>query len=257
MWADGNRDAALRLEELWSRLAEELPFTLVCGYPSSAFACPEDGEPFRRICDAHSHVVPAESYSSLDARDDRQRAIARLQQRSRSLDTEKSRRESAEADLRRQQQEMADFFENAPIAFHWVDAHGIIVQANRAELALLGYTAAEYVGRPVAHFHVDPAALDDILRRLKAGETLHDYEARLRCKDGSIKHVLIDSNVLWEDGRFVHTRCSTRDVTRLKQTEQALRAAVADAEIANRAKDEFLSVVTHELRTPLAAILAG
>src|SRR5581483_40539 len=40
-----------------------------------------------------------------------------------------------------------------------------------------------------------------------------DYPARLRCKDGSVRDVLVTSNVFWEDGRFVHTRCFTRDVT--------------------------------------------
>ena len=55
--------------------------------------------------------------------------------------------------------------------------------------------------------------IEDILQRLWAGEEVRDYEARMRCKDGSIKHVLIDSSVLWEDGQFIHTRCFTRDIT--------------------------------------------
>lgn len=107
-------------------------------------------------------------------------------------------------------------------------AHGIVVRANRAALDLLGYRATH----------------DDILGRLKAGETLRDYEARLRCKDGSIKEVLIDSNVLWEDGRFVHTRCSTRDVTPLKRAQAAPEQALARRGIANRAEDAIV-VASH------------
>ena len=67
--------------------------------------------------------------------------------------------------------------------------------------------------------------IEDILQRLHAGEELHDYEARLVCKDGTIKHVLIDSNVLWEQGQFIHTRCFTRDITAQKQAEELLRQA--------------------------------
>jgi len=64
---------------------------------------------------------------------------------------------------------------------------------------------------------------DDILARLSRGEKLDKYEARLRAKDGSIKHVLISSNVHFQDGHFINTRCFTLDVTELKKIESALR----------------------------------
>jgi PAS domain S-box-containing protein len=127
----------------------------------------------------------------------------------------------AEEHIRRSERELADFFENATIGLHWVGPDGIILQANRAELDLLGYAPEEYIGHHIAEFHADQDVIADILRRLWAGENVRDYEARMRCKDGSIKYVLIDSNVLWEDGQFIHTRCFTRDNTERKLTEEA------------------------------------
>jgi PAS domain S-box-containing protein len=129
----------------------------------------------------------------------------------------------SEEQLRRSEREWADFFDNATVGLHWVGPDGIILRANRAELELLGYSREEYIGRHVGEFHVTPDVAGDIMRRLRAGEDLRNYEARLRCKDGSIKHVLIDSNVLREDGRFVHSRCFTRDITDRKRAEEALR----------------------------------
>ena len=114
---------------------------------------------------------------------------------------------------------------------HWVGPDGRILWANRAELDLLGYASEEYIGRDISEFHVDAQVIRDILRRLSAGEQLHDYAARMRRKDGSIRDVLIHSNVLYQDGRFVHTRCFTRDVTDQKRTEEALR----DSEVRFRA----------------------
>ena len=72
----------------------------------------------------------------------------------------------------------------------------------------------------------------------------------MRCKDGSLKDVLIDSSVLWRDGKFIHTRCFTRDITERKRTEVALAdarsrldAALDDAALAS----EFAEVVDRTL----------
>src|SRR5581483_3761238 len=158
-------------------------------------------------------------------------------------------------------EDLDSFFENAPIGIHWVGADGIVLRANTAELALLGYAADEYVGHDLREFHVDRAGIEDVLRRVVRGETVRGHEARLRCKDGSTRTVLIDANGFRSGGRFVHSRCFTRDVTERRQAE-AERATLlamaerarAEAEAANRAKDELLAMLGHELRNRLAAV---
>lgn len=111
--------------------------------------------------------------------------------------------------------ELSDFIENASLPLHWVDKDGYITWANQAELDVLGFTKEEYIGASITNFHADQEVISDILTRLSNNETLHNYPARLKCKDGSIKHVLISSNVSRKDGEFIHTRCFTRDVTEL------------------------------------------
>src|SRR5262245_5492604 len=130
-----------------------------------------------------------------------------------------------EVALRRSEIELNDFIENAALPIRWVGPGGIILRANRAELHLLGYREEEYVGRHISEFHVDPVAISELLRRLARGETIESYEARLRAKDGSIRHVLISSSVLFENGKFIHTRCITQDITARRQAEEALARA--------------------------------
>lgn len=125
-----------------------------------------------------------------------------------------------EAQLALREKLLTDFLENGTVGLHWVGPDGIIKWANQAELNLLGYSREEYIGQHIAKFHVDQPVIDDILNKLAANEIIHNYEARLRCKDNQIKHVLINSNVFWENGEFIHSRCFTRDITDRKMLEE-------------------------------------
>jgi PAS domain S-box-containing protein len=137
----------------------------------------------------------------------------------------------AEEERNRVERDYIDFVENAAVGLHWVAADGTIMWANQAELDLLGYTRDEYIGHHIAEFHADQDVINDILYRLANKQTLHDYQARLRHKDGSIRHVLITSNVRWDNERFLHTRCFTRDITEDTQAEEsrALLASIVES----------------------------
>jgi PAS domain S-box-containing protein len=119
--------------------------------------------------------------------------------------------------------DFADFFENGGIALHLVGADGRILHANRADLELLGHEAEEYIGRPIADFHVDQDVIEDILARLHRGEKVAKYPARLRAKDGTIKHVEITSSAQFRDGKFINTRCFTVDVSDLMRARAEVR----------------------------------
>jgi PAS domain S-box-containing protein len=138
--------------------------------------------------------------------------------------TERKQREEAR---RRAEEELRDFVENSTVGMHWVGPDGNILWVNQGELEILGYTREEYVGHNIAEFHADQAIISDMLARLIRGEALKEYEARLRRKDGSLRHVLIDSSGLFEDGKFLHSRCFTRDITKQKLAAKRLATQYA------------------------------
>jgi PAS domain S-box-containing protein len=164
-------------------------------------------------------------------------------------------------------EEALDILENAAVGVHLVDATGRILYANREELTLLGYPPSEYIGSHISSFHADTAVIDDILQRLSRCETLSNYQARLRARDGSIKWVEINSNVYRQDGRFVHTRCFTRDITALKMAELSVeeekrkkseeRVRARAAEDALQKMTAFLNSFCHELKNPLTGTLGA
>jgi hypothetical protein len=57
LWAKGNADAAIRLEELWNEIARTYDIDILCGYSMESLPDDEDGYTFRRICEEHSAVL--------------------------------------------------------------------------------------------------------------------------------------------------------------------------------------------------------
>lgn len=128
-------------------------------------------------------------------------------------------RKRAEDALRKNEQELADFFTESPLGLFWAGPDGRIVQVNQAELKLLDRRLEEVLGRPVSQFYLDSGIIKSIRHRLAKKETVQNCRARLRQKNGGIKHVLIDANGLWEKGRLIHTRWFVRDITRRVELE--------------------------------------
>ena len=65
LWAEGKIDAALQLEELWNKTADQHSFSLCCAYPMNGFLGNPHAAPFLKICAQHSHVFPAERRPSM------------------------------------------------------------------------------------------------------------------------------------------------------------------------------------------------
>jgi PAS domain S-box-containing protein len=135
---------------------------------------------------------------------------------------------------------------------------GIITSWNRAAERMFGYTEAEAVGRSIRM--LIPADLqseeDAVLDKLRAGEMIDHYETVRQRKDGARLSIsLTVSPIRDATGRIVGASKIARDITGRTRLESENARLFAEAQSANRTKDEFLAVLSHELRTPLNAIV--
>jgi PAS domain S-box-containing protein len=138
-------------------------------------------------------------------------------------------------------------------------AYDTLRAANPAFARMHGYTPQELVGRPLAGL-VAPefrAALADDLRAADR-DGHHGYELTHLRRDGTRFPTMTQVTALTDKaGAVLFRALDVQDITDRKRMEESLRTQAAALEAADRRKNEFLAVLAHELRNPLAPILTS
>ncbi|HET7340479.1 MAG TPA: PAS domain S-box protein [Methylomirabilota bacterium] len=134
---------------------------------------------------------------------------------------------------------------------------GVITSWNAAAERMFGYSAAEAIGQPI-YLIIPPDRYreeESILARLRRAEAVEHFETVRRRKDGALVDVSITVSPLRDGrGRIIGASKIARDVSERRRLERDRALLYEEAQEANRAKDEFIAMLGHELRNPLGAI---
>ncbi|WP_423146543.1 PAS domain S-box protein [Rubrolithibacter danxiaensis] len=117
-----------------------------------------------------------------------------------------------------------------------IDAKGIITYANNSELAMLGYSANEYLGKPLNNFYTDTNTVKKIYDSASS-EDVNNIESGILCKDGSIKFGLISTKKFLDETGLCLTYLFVRDITSYKKNEELLSYLNTAAEELSKARD--------------------
>jgi PAS domain S-box-containing protein len=152
---------------------------------------------------------------------------------------------------------LASIVESSDDAIISKSLEGVIQSWNAAAVRVFGYTEEQAVGRHIS-LVIPPdriAEEDQIISALRAGRRIEHFETeRLRADGRRVSVSLTVSPVKDDGGRVVGASKIVRDITDRKQAEADRDKFVAELAEADRRKNEFLAMLAHELRTPLAPI---
>ena len=186
------------------------------------------------------------------------------------IGTDNTARKQVEAEQKKLDQRLRDqqFYTRSLIesnidALITTDPSGIITDGNKQMEALTGCTRDELIGAPFKNYFTDPERAEAAIKLVLSEKKVTNYELTARARDGKKTVVSYNASTFYDRDRTLQgVFAAARDVTERKSFELALQesnvemeSAKSAAEKANLAKSDFLSAMSHELRSPLNAIL--
>jgi PAS domain S-box-containing protein len=192
--------------------------------------------------------------------------VRRVQERDEALRLEKAslerRVERRTAELRESAERLSQSEERFRTAFHASPAiqclmrasDGLLVDVNDAFTRISGYEAAEVLGRTAAE--LDFVAMAALLADVTANGAVSERELVVRTKTGRLETVLVSGEMI-EIDHEPHLLIASLAISAIKAAERELLHALAREKELSDMKSDFVSIVSHEFRTPLEVIMSS
>jgi PAS domain S-box-containing protein len=186
--------------------------------------------------------------------EERERLIHDLEVHQVELEVQNQQLREAQHLLEESRARYSDLYDFAPVSYCTLDPAGCIVEINLTGAAMLGTPRGHVIGKPFAVYVAEAdrtAFRTHLQRRLSSthGEDKLEFTLAGPAKPpvviGMVSAVALD-----QTGTIVGCRSAFTDISERKRAEESLRVAV-------RMREDFLAIVSHDLRNPLNSIMLG
>lgn len=204
--------------------------------------------------DNESNKAKSKSIVEGGERDERDRLIHDLEVHQAELEAQNQQLREAHHQLEESRARYSDLYDFAPVAYCTFDRTGLVSEINLTGAAMLGTQRSRVIGKPFSVYVSEPdraAFRSHLQRRLASPQGPEVVQLTLA---NSAKHPIVVQMVSAvarnHGGAIVSCRSTFTDITEQKRAEEALRLAV-------HMREEFLAIVSHDLRNPLNSVLLG
>lgn len=161
----------------------------------------------------------------------------------------------AEHALAESEEKYRKIFENIQDIYYRTDQYGIVTEISPSVEKYYNYRRDHIIGFPVTDFYYYEEDREHIVEALKLDHAVTDFEVKLKTKNNSMVYASVNARLIIEDDVVVGSEGSIRDITLRKAQENELTELNTELKALNRHKEKLLSVIGHDLRSPVAASL--
>jgi PAS domain S-box-containing protein len=151
------------------------------------------------------------------------------------------------------------FVDGAVEGFFRTTRDGRYLMANPALARMYGYDSAEQLKNEltdISSLYVDPDRRNEFHGLMKSQRVVRDFISQIRRRDGDIIWIAENARTVTDDDeQFLFYEGTVEDITEKRQSEEATRRALRETQEAARQKGAFLAAMSHELKTPLNAVI--
>ena len=163
-----------------------------------------------------------------------------------------------------EEQKYKSLYEGSPILYRTINLDGIIIDCNQAYADALMYSKDEIIGKAIFDHTADNdlEKIRESFKNWRRAGTVKNKEIWLKRKDGTIFPTLLSATSYHdENGNLVGSNTVITDITelyevrkKLQQKELQVENQLEELQRLQKSKNEFITIVTHELKTPLVPI---